>query len=86
VAPGPALLLADEPTGNLDERNAGAVFELLLALHRGRGMTTLLVTHSERLALRCSRVLLMEHGFLTPWRSAHYNASAGTSKVPAGQG
>ena len=86
VVPGPALLLADEPTGNLDERNAGAVFDLLLDLHRRRGMTTLLVTHSERLALRCSRVLLMEHGFLTPWSSAHYNASAGTSKVPAGQG
>jgi lipoprotein-releasing system ATP-binding protein len=62
----PALLLADEPTGNLDERNAGAVFELLLDLHRSRGMTTLLVTHSERLAARCSRVLRMEHGSLTP--------------------
>jgi len=62
----PALLLADEPTGNLDERNAGAVFDLLLELHRSRGMTTLLVTHSERLASRCSRVLRMEHGSLTP--------------------
>jgi len=86
VAPGPALLLADEPTGNLDERNAEAVFALLLDLHRRRGMTTLLVTHSERLARRCTRVLLMEHGFLTPWMSARYNTSAGTPKVPAGQG
>jgi lipoprotein-releasing system ATP-binding protein len=62
----PALLLADEPTGNLDERNASVVFEMLLELHRSRGMTTLLVTHSERLASRCSRVLRMEHGSLTP--------------------
>jgi len=62
----PAILLADEPTGNLDERNAGVVFDIMLELHRSRGMTTLLVTHSERLASRCSRVLRMEHGSLTP--------------------
>jgi lipoprotein-releasing system ATP-binding protein len=61
----PSLLLADEPTGNLDERNAQAVFDLLRDLHRRRGMTTLLVTHSARLASGCSRVLVMEHGFLT---------------------
>ncbi|HET6278275.1 MAG TPA: ABC transporter ATP-binding protein [Candidatus Polarisedimenticolia bacterium] len=67
LAGGPALLLADEPTGNLDERNAETVFELLLDLHRRRRMTTLLVTHSERLASRCDRVLVMERGFLTPW-------------------
>jgi lipoprotein-releasing system ATP-binding protein len=62
----PVLLLADEPTGNLDERNAVAAFELLRDLHRARGMTTLLVTHSERLAARCSRVLVMHRGSLTP--------------------
>ncbi|HKQ98263.1 MAG TPA: ABC transporter ATP-binding protein [Candidatus Polarisedimenticolia bacterium] len=66
VIRGPALLLADEPTGNLDARNAGAVFDLLLRLHQERGMTTLLVTHSERLAARCTRVLTMESGSLTP--------------------
>jgi lipoprotein-releasing system ATP-binding protein len=66
VVAGPALLLADEPTGNLDERNAETVFDLLLELHRTGGMTTLLVTHSERLAARCTRVLRMEHGSLTP--------------------
>jgi lipoprotein-releasing system ATP-binding protein len=62
----PAILLADEPTGNLDERNAQVAFELLRDLHRSRGMTTLLATHSERLAQSCSRVLVMEHGSLTP--------------------
>ncbi len=66
LAAGPALLLADEPTGNLDKRNAEAVFSLLLDLHRRRKMTTLLVTHSARLASRCDRVLVMERGFLTP--------------------
>ena len=66
VAGEPALLLADEPTGNLDARNAGAVFDLLLRLHEERGMTTLLATHSEKLAGRCTRVLTMEAGSLTP--------------------
>ena len=78
----PSLLLADEPTGNLDERNAEAVFSLLLDLHRRRAMTTLLVTHSARLAGRCSRVLTMEHGFLTTSAGSHYNSGVGTSSVP----
>jgi lipoprotein-releasing system ATP-binding protein len=66
VVGSPALLLADEPTGNHDARNASAVFDLLLRLHRERGMTPLLATHSERLAARCTRVLTMESGSLTP--------------------
>ncbi|MGH9749847.1 MAG: ABC transporter ATP-binding protein [Candidatus Polarisedimenticolia bacterium] len=79
---GPQLLLADEPTGNLDERNAHAVFELLLDLHARRGMTTLLVTHSQRLAGRCSRVLRMEHGSLTEPNGSRYNVPLGTAEVP----
>jgi lipoprotein-releasing system ATP-binding protein len=82
IAGGPSLLLADEPTGNLDERNAALVFDLLLELHRSRGMTTLLVTHSARLAARCSRVLTMEHGSLTASDGARYNNAAGTIRVP----
>jgi len=77
----PSLLLADEPTGNLDERNAGVVFELLLDLHRRRGMTTVLVTHSARLAGRCSRILRMEEGSLTPSATTHYNSEAGATQV-----
>ncbi len=77
----PSLLLADEPTGNLDERNAGVVFDLLLDLHRRRGMTTVLVTHSARLAGRCSRVLRMEEGSLTPSAGTRYNSEAGTTQV-----
>jgi len=82
IVGGPALLLADEPTGNLDERNAEAVFALLFDLHRRRGMTTLFVTHSARLASKCSRVLKMEHGSLTDPAGSRYNVSAGTSQVP----
>jgi len=78
----PALLLADEPTGNLDERNAEAVFGLLADLHRRRGMTTLFVTHSTRLAEKCSRVLRMEHGSLTDPAGSRYNVGAGTTQVP----
>ena len=78
----PALRLADEPTGNLDERNAEAVFTLLSDLHRRRGMTTLFVTHSARLASKCSRVLKMEHGSLTDPAGSRYNVSAGTTQVP----
>lgn len=83
LAGGPALLLADEPTGNLDERNAETVFGLLLDLHRRRGMTTLLVTHSERLASRCDRVLVMERGFLTVWKGHPTIRRRGTDRVPA---
>ncbi|MBI4169429.1 MAG: ABC transporter ATP-binding protein [Acidobacteria bacterium] len=82
LACSPALLLADEPTGNLDERNAEAVFALLLDLHRRRGMTTMLVTHSARLAGKCSRILMMEHGSLTDPAGSRYNVEAGATQVP----
>jgi len=82
IVGGPALLLADEPTGNLDERNAEAVFTLLFDLHRRRGMTTLFVTHSARLASKCSRILKMEHGSLTDPAGSRYNVTAGATQVP----
>jgi lipoprotein-releasing system ATP-binding protein len=55
----PGLLLADEPTGNLDAASAQAVFELLRELHAERGMTTVLVTHNPELASRCDRLFTM---------------------------
>jgi lipoprotein-releasing system ATP-binding protein len=82
IVGGPLLLLADEPTGNLDEKNAEVVFALLFDLHRRRGMTTLFVTHSSRLASKCNRVLRMEHGSLTDPAGSRYNVQAGTSQVP----
>jgi lipoprotein-releasing system ATP-binding protein len=82
IAGSPALLLADEPTGNLDERNAEVVFAILSDLHRRRGMTTLFVTHSARLAGKCSRILKMEHGSLTDPAGTRYNVEASTTQAP----
>src|SRR6202171_1396606 len=62
----PALLLADEPTGDLDERNAIAVFELMQRLHREHRLTSILATHNTVLAGRADRVLQLEHGLLLP--------------------
>jgi lipoprotein-releasing system ATP-binding protein len=62
----PALLLADEPTGDLDERNAIAVFELMQRLHREYQLTSILATHNTVLAERADRVLYLEHGLLLP--------------------
>jgi lipoprotein-releasing system ATP-binding protein len=61
---GPSVLLADEPTGDLDEQNAWAVFDLLQRLHRAYGLTSLIATHNLVLAARCDRVLGLEHGVL----------------------
>ncbi len=62
----PAVLLADEPTGDLDEQNAEAVFGLMRRLHRTHRLTSILATHNAALAWRCDRVLGLEHGVLRP--------------------
>lgn len=66
----PPLLLADEPTGNLDPKSAEQVFKLLLDLQEQHGTTTVLVTHNPALADRCGRILYLEGGVLRPGRSS----------------
>ncbi len=63
-APDPGLLLADEPTGNLDAETGQAVIDLMFNLNREAGTTLVLVTHDEALARRCGRVLRMSRGRL----------------------
>jgi lipoprotein-releasing system ATP-binding protein len=63
----PRLLLADEPTGDLDEATAGRVFELIGRLHKSHRLTSVLVTHNMELAARCTRILRLEGGRLTPF-------------------
>ncbi len=62
----PKLLLADEPTGNLDAKTGDMVLEIILELHRKRGLSSIIVTHNERIAGRCHRVFVMEAGALKP--------------------
>jgi lipoprotein-releasing system ATP-binding protein len=58
----PKLLLADEPTGDLDDQTADALFALIERLHASYGLTSILVTHNLTLARRCERVLRLAHG------------------------
>jgi putative ABC transport system ATP-binding protein len=75
VAGDPSILLADEPTGNLDSKNGAAVMELLRDLHRG-GATVCLVTHDPRFAEDANRVVRLLDGALVKEDSVHQNESA----------
>jgi lipoprotein-releasing system ATP-binding protein len=71
----PRLLLADEPTGDLDGTTAGRVFELLERLHASHNLTSILVTHNLELAARCTRSLRLENGKLHAFAGASPAAS-----------
>ena len=62
LAPDPAILVADEPTGNLDEATGKQIVDLLFTKHDERGMTLVLVTHDTSLAQRCDRVVRLRSG------------------------
>jgi len=88
LANDPLLLLADEPTGNLDSKSADIVFDLFAKLHRERGMTIVLITHSEDLGLRADRILRMADGrLLSDSRSpGRPTTSVNRSEGGSGQG
>ncbi|TAL76481.1 MAG: ABC transporter ATP-binding protein [Beijerinckiaceae bacterium] len=62
LAPNPSLLIADEPTGNLDEETGRSVVDLMFALRRERGATLVLVTHDIGLAQKCDRTIKLRSG------------------------
>jgi lipoprotein-releasing system ATP-binding protein len=62
----PAVLLADEPTGDLDEQTAESLHGLLRDMHRSYGLTSIIATHNPRLAAACDRILRLEGGHLSP--------------------
>jgi lipoprotein-releasing system ATP-binding protein len=66
----PACVLGDEPTGNLDEKTAAAVFDLLLELNRESGTALVMVTHDRRLARKLDRTLELTQGRLIELRDA----------------
>ncbi|HTO40499.1 MAG TPA: ATP-binding cassette domain-containing protein, partial [Rhizomicrobium sp.] len=66
VANRPKILLADEPTGNLDPRTSGGVFDALLSLVRNEGVAALIATHNHALAARMDRTLVLDQGSLKP--------------------
>ncbi len=81
LANDPLLLLADEPTGNLDSKSADTVFDLFAKLHRERGMTIVLITHSEDLGVRADRIIRMEDGhLLSDTRSPGRHAADGNGE------
>jgi lipoprotein-releasing system ATP-binding protein len=62
----PSVLLADEPTGDLDETTADSLHALLREMHQAYGLTSIIATHNPRLAAACDRVLRLQEGRLTP--------------------
>lgn len=75
---GPRLLLADEPTGDLDVVTAERIFEIVERLHASHGLTSILVTHNLELAARCGRILRLENGSLIETAGASKGGAPGS--------
>lgn len=63
----PSLLLADEPTGNLDWKTGEAVIQLIKALHERKGLSSVIVTHNEKVARYCDKLYILDSGRLKPF-------------------
>jgi lipoprotein-releasing system ATP-binding protein len=72
---GPELFLADEPTGNLDHRTGDTIFQMIRQLHAEKELTSVLVTHNEKLAVQCDEVWELDSGRLRPAREGSDQAS-----------
>ncbi len=77
----PSILLADEPTGNLDSRNGRHVFDLMLALNRRRGATLVLVTHEQELASRADRRIFLRDGQVVADETSSPSDPSATSRA-----
>jgi putative ABC transport system ATP-binding protein len=85
LAPNPAILVADEPTGNLDEDTGKQIIDLLFAGHSQRGSTLVLVTHDRALAARCQRVLHLRSGRIDNLSyTSPYKGEVGSRSEPGG--
>ena len=82
LANAPAVLLADEPTGNLDPHTAGEVFAMLLRLARGAGLAALVATHNPGLAAQMDRTVRLEEGVLVDGQGARPARAAAASGAP----
>lgn len=80
---GPKLLLADEPTGDLDGTNAEAMFQLIRDVHQRRGLTSILVTHNHDLAAKCDRTVRLEAGQLQEEKTSAARGIVVRAKDPA---
>ena len=79
----PAVLLADEPTGDLDEQTADSLHALLREMHQAYGLTSVIATHNPRLAAACDRILRLEGGRLR--RSAASTPESATALANSGR-
>ena len=76
LANDPQILLADEPTGNLDSRNSSQIMELLKTVHREKGMTMILVTHDMHVARAADRVITMRDGQVVSDEPTHHEVES----------
>jgi ABC-type lipoprotein export system ATPase subunit len=76
LANAPHILLADEPTGNLDSKNAVQIMDLLKSVHKEQGMTMILVTHDMHVARAADRIITMRDGQIISDEPSHHTVES----------